>query len=93
MSEEKPLKYIIVDRIDLANDLVEKGYKLHTAIHRGSADGVIWISYIMSLSEPSKYDDIEKYMKIPIEYEEQVIPEGWRVLHHTSKELIIVKDK
>lgn len=93
MSEDKPLKYIGVNDIQLANALVENGYKLHSAVPRSDRDGNQWITYIMSLSDPSKYDDIDRFKKIPIESEEQTIPEGWRVIHHTSKELIIVKDK
>ena len=50
-----------------------------------------WFYASMSLREDNKYDNIEKYKKLEITYEEQTIPAGWQVIHHTSKELIVVK--
>jgi len=100
MSEENPRKYVtvIADSVSDANEYhleyTEKGYRLHTqnAVSY-TVDGVPYREIILtySLQEDSKYDDIEKYMKVNITDEEQTIPEGWQVIHHTSKELILVK--
>jgi len=46
-------------------------------------------SYMMSLQEPSKYDDMLAFKKMPITFEEQPVPEGWKGIHHTSKEMIL----
>jgi len=42
----------------------------------------------LGLRESSKYDDIDKYRSFPITGEEQTLPDGWLIIHHTSKELI-----
>lgn len=93
MSLEKP-KYVKVTTIYAANEIADE-YSLRTPIvytHTDEKGQVNTdVEYLMSLREPNKYDDIEKYMRIPITSEEQTLPEGWEVIHHTSKELVIVK--
>jgi len=97
MSENEKPKYIRVFNLEKANEKYDEGYRVHTPIvtitqEDVSARVVSDISYLMSLSEPTKYDDIEKYKKLPITEQEGTVPENWRVIHHTSKELIVVKD-
>lgn len=95
MSEENKPKYIRVFDLEKANLKYEEGYKIHSPIvteyRIGDGNPQTQISYLMGLSEPSKYDDIEKYRRFPITEQEQTLPKGWCVLHHTSKELIGVK--
>ena len=100
MSEENPRKYVTVsaestmDANEFHEEYVSNGYRLHTQnVVSNTVDGVPYKEIILtySLQEDSKYDDIEKYMKVNITDEEQTIPEGWSVIHHTSKELILVK--
>lgn len=45
---------------------------------------------VLSQRSDGKYDDIKAFKSIPITSEEQVMPEGWEVIHHTSKEFIVV---
>jgi len=91
MSEEL-LKYKTTGKLSVVNELYEKGYRLHTVLPVISEYGNTWgYQYILSLSEPSKYDDVTKFKKINITFEEQEVPEGWEIIHHTSKEMILVK--
>jgi len=76
------------------NELVEEGYKLHTVTPRTYSDDAsnkikTDCVYMMSLQEPSKYDDMLAFKKIPITVEETPVPEGWKAIHHTSKEMIL----
>ena len=81
-------KYQTVYDIDEANKLVELGYKLHTFFAAPVEHDMVQECYVMSLQDQSKYDDIDKYRSFPITGEEQTLPEGWTIIHHTSKELI-----
>ena len=94
MSEETSLpKYAVTESVYDANELYDVGYRLHTVIPLSSEDGCTWgMYYIMSLREPTKYDNIDLFKKIEITYDEKKVPDGWRTIHHTSKELIVVKD-
>jgi len=91
-------KYIKVASLEKANELSEE-YSLRTPIvytYQRMVEGVVGgvqtdVEYLMSLREESKYDNIEKHKKVQITFDEQPIPEGWEVIHHTSKELILVK--
>ena len=82
-------KYRQVDNIPRVNELYEEGYRVHSVTPQiseyGHTNGHI---YLMSLQEPNKYDNIDKYKSFQITREEQTLPEGWTILHHTSKELI-----
>jgi len=94
---EKP-KYIKVTTLQRANELSDDYTLRETVIYSYSDDmsGRIKtdVEYLLSLREESKYDDIEKYRSFPITGEEQTLPEGWQVIHHTSKELIgVTKQK
>ena len=89
-------KYIEVFNILRVNELEEKGYRLHTKLPRlyvDDASGRIMTDYVytMSLQEPSKYDDMVAFKKMPITYEEQPIPVGWKAIHHTAKEIVLKK--
>ena len=93
---EKP-KYIKVTTLQRANELSDDYTLRETVIYSYSDDmsGRIKtdVEYLLSLREESKYDDIEKYRSFPITGEEQTLPEGWQVIHHTSKELIAITKK
>ena len=106
MSEEKPKYFVIKVLLETLksgaffqtqiDDAVTDGYRVHTftsQYEESECQGIGYTRYIalMSLSEPTKYDDIEKYKKLPITEQEGTIPRGWKVIHHTSKEFIIVK--
>lgn len=91
MSDVKP-KYIKVTSLKEANALSED-YTLREAIVYTYADDFSGriktdVEYLMSLREENKYDNIEKYRSFLITGEEQTLPEGWQIIHHTSKELI-----
>jgi len=92
---EKP-KYVKVSNLVEANKLVEEGYSLRCPIvytYHSSTTGRIEtdVEYLMSLREDGKYDNVEKFRKVPITAEEQGVPDGWEIIHHTSKEMILVK--
>jgi len=91
-------KYIKVSSLKDANELSDL-YTLREAIvYTYTPDNspgytVTDVEYLMSLREDSKYDNIEKYRSFPITGEEQTLPDGWIIIHHTSKELIGVTKK
>ncbi len=87
-------KYILVDNIPRVNELYAEGYRVHTAmIEHYNPDHATKLMarpmYLMSYQEPSKYDDMLAFKKIPITVEEQPIPEGWKAIHHTAKEMVL----
>ena len=81
-----------------ANELSEE-YSLRTPIvytYQRMVDGVVGgiqtdVEYLMGLREESKYDNVERFVKVPILEEEQEVPYGWSMIHHTSKEVVLVK--
>ena len=86
-------KYRQVYDISRVNELYEEGYRLHTVATEtfqedNTARMITRPFYLMSLQEPNKYENIDKYKSFQITREEQTLPEGWQILHHTSKELI-----
>ena len=92
---EEREKYLWVESLQEANELAEE-YSIKDVVvqhytYPGNGAITSEVSFIMSRREAGKYDDIEKYRKVPITEEEQTVPEGWEVIHHTSKELILVK--
>lgn len=97
MSDVKP-KYIKVKSLKEANDNAEL-YSLREPIVytyqreiNGKVGGIQTdVEYLMSLREESKYDNAEKFKKVDITYEEQDVPSGWEMIHHTSKEVILLK--
>lgn len=46
---------------------------------------------VLSQRSEGKYDDITSFKKAPILEQEQTVPDGWEIIHHTSKEMILVK--
>jgi len=94
-----PLKYIRVFDIEQANKHYrEEGYTIKEpliTIRQEDMSGriVTDISYLMSLQEPSKYDDVTMFKKLSITFDETQVPEGWTIIHHTSKEMILVKKR
>ena len=89
-------KYILTDNIPRVNELYQLGYRVHTVTvhtYREDMTGSIVSTdmYLMSLQEPSKYDDMVAFKKMPITYEEQPIPVGWKAIHHTAKEIVLKK--
>ena len=93
----EPLKYVRTYSIEGCNKRYEEGYRVHsviTTLRQEDVSGRFMtdISYLMSFQEQNKYDDIDKFKKLIITEQEQTVPQGWRVIHHTSKELIAVKD-
>ena len=96
MSEELG-KYREVFDMKRVNELYDLGYSLKETVtetytnENGSI--VTKKSLIMSLQEPSKYDDIGAFKKTPITDEWTPIEPGVRVIHNTSKEMILVKDR
>jgi len=98
LTEETLPKYIKVTSLKDANEKSEL-YSLREPIvytYQRMIEGVVGgiqtdVEYLMSLREEGKYDNIEKYKRFPITDEEQTLPEGWTVIHHTSKELVGVK--
>lgn len=46
---------------------------------------------VLSQRSEGKYDDITSFKKAPILEQEQAVPEDWEIIHHTSKEMILVK--
>ena len=48
---------------------------------------------LMSYVDPSKYADIEAFCKVPINDRWQTVQEGVDIIHHTSKEFILVRRK
>jgi len=86
-------KYIHVYDMKRVNELYAEGYShKETVVEIESDDAtgriVSKVSYVVSLQEPNKYENIDKYKSFQITREEQTLPEGWQILHHTSKELI-----
>ena len=89
-------KYILVTDMLRVNELYQDGYRCHThTVHTYHDDmsGRIMSKdqFLMSLQEPSKYDDMTAFKKMPITFEEQPVPQGWKGIHHTSKEMILKK--
>lgn len=97
MSSELP-KYIKVKSLKEVNENAELYSLREPIVYQYSIDGgngafSTDVEYLMSLREENKYDNIDKYRSFPITSEEQTMPDGWQVLHHTSKELIGVTKK
>ena len=96
MTEVNQEKYILVYDIPRVNELYTQGYtlKFHT-VHTWTDDHSRSImskdQYLMSLSMPSKYDDIVAFKKAPITEDWQDVPDGVKIIHHTSKEMVLVK--
>ena len=93
-----PLKYVRTHSIEACNKRYrEEGYKVHSVIVNhdqiGDQNPRSNISYLMSLQEPSKYDDVAIFKKLPITFDETLVPDGWKIIHHTSKEMILVKKR
>ncbi len=87
-------KYVQVYEVTRVNELSDDGYRLHTmTVEHSFKDGSTQLTakpvYMMSLQDPSKYDDMLAFKKMPITFEEQAVPEGWKAIHHTSKEMIL----
>ena len=93
MTEQK--KYILVHSKQDANEWEQKNYRVHTFTVAPVENGMIQEYYLMSLKEESKYDDVEAFRSVPITPNWQQVPEGIRIIHHTSKEVIqvMVSDK
>jgi len=87
-------KYLWVTTLEEANRLAEE-YSIKEVVVKyiGGVGNYYYpeTHYLLSRRETGKYDDIERFKRVPISEEEQTVPEGWGVLHHTSKELILVK--
>ena len=84
---DKP-KYLIIgasDSVELQERVnqVSDDYSL-----RETFFGNGWYYASMGLRVEGKYDDIEKYRLFPITQQEQTLPDGWQIIHHTSKELV-----
>ena len=90
-----PLKYIRTHSIEACNNRHADGYKVHSVIvthdQIGDQNPRSNISYLMSLQESGKYDDVTLFKKLPITFDETPVPDGWKIIHHTSKEMILVK--
>ena len=87
-------KYREVFDMKRVNELHALGYSHKETIVETYSDDksghiVTKKSYMMSLQEPSKYDDMLAFKKIPITFEETPVPMGWKAIHHTSKEMIL----
>jgi len=88
-------KYIKVASLQDANEKAEL-YSLRESIVYTYAEDQTGriktdVEYLMSLREESKYDNVEKFKKVDLAYEEQEVSEGWIMIHHTSKEVVLVK--
>lgn len=89
---EQPKKYLILYSITEVNEAVEQGYRLHTVFQQPPVPTRgLSATFIMSLQEPSKYDNVEKFMKVPITTYEQDVPDGWTIIHHTAKEMVLIE--
>ena len=85
-------KYVTVDNMLRVNELYEQGYKVHThTVHTYHDDmsGRVMSKdqFLMSLQEPSKYDDMTAFKKMPILFEEQPVPKGWKAIRFPSSRL------
>lgn len=95
MSQEEYPKYIKVKNLKEANEKADLYSLREPIVYQYSIDGVNGafgtdVEYLMSLREETKYDNVEKFKKVEITTEEQEVPPGWGMIHHTSKEVVLV---
>lgn len=90
------MKYIQVYDMERVNELYKDGYRLHTVAvetyqEDRTARTVSKPVYMMSLQEPSKYLGVRWVMRMNLTHEKQEIPDGWKIIHHTAKEMVLVE--
>jgi len=96
MSEEEKQKYIRVFDIEQANKRYGEGYRVHSSIVRvfqEDLSGCIIsdISYLMSLTSESKYDNISNLLDVSPEQVDEYLAKGYIVTDSWSKVVRMVK--
>ena len=88
MSEKKYLVRTASTTQDLDNAINEVADEYYLAHLIEKQDILV---AVLSQRSEGKYDDITSFKKAPILEQEQTVPDGWDIIHHTSKEMILVK--
>lgn len=88
MSEKKYLVRTASTTQDLDNAINEVADEYYLAHLIEKQDILV---AVLSQRSEGKYDDITSFKKAPILEQEQTVPDGWEIIHHTSKEMILVK--
>ena len=88
MSEKKYLVRTASTTQDLDNAINEVADEYYLAHLIEKQDILV---AVLSQRSEGKYDDITSFKKAPILEQEQPVPDGWDIIHHTSKEMILVK--
>jgi len=85
-------KYKIAYDIGEVNELVEAGYKLHTALIDPQVHSTGYkTKYVMSLSSEKAYDNITNLQDIPPDMVDGYLAKGWIIADSWSKLVRMVK--